>query len=177
VVTVINRRIKPGKEEDYGDWVKRLLSALRTFPGNRGITFITPDESDPNTQYVIYRFVDRASSDEWEKSGERRKLVEEVQNYATQQYNTASGMETWFKLPNIRNVSAPPKWKMALVALSGVFMISLITRYILGTFLVSLPLPVSVLIVSAIVVVGLTWVVMPNATRLLKRWLYPALVE
>ncbi len=64
---------------------------------------------------------------------------------------------------------------MALVTLLGVYPVSLLIGVVLSSTLKRLPLPLNLLVVSAIVVNMLTWVVMPLVTRLLHGWLRPVL--
>jgi len=109
----------------------------------------------------------------WENSPERKKLVSEVDNYSTQAYNKASGLETWFQLPNTHSVVPPPKWKMAIVTLLAASITSFVSRSILGPYLDSWPLVLTTIIYTAILVLTLTYFAMPNLTKQLRRWLYP----
>jgi antibiotic biosynthesis monooxygenase (ABM) superfamily enzyme len=47
VTTVICRKIRPGHEKDYNDWVRRYLTLIRKAPGYLGITIIVPGGSEP----------------------------------------------------------------------------------------------------------------------------------
>jgi antibiotic biosynthesis monooxygenase (ABM) superfamily enzyme len=40
VTVVVNRKIKPGCEKDYDDWLRHLLMLLRKVPGYLGTTTI-----------------------------------------------------------------------------------------------------------------------------------------
>ena len=47
----------------------------------------------------------------WENSEESHKLIEEVNNYSAPYLQKATGMETWFTLPDSKAIIASPKWK------------------------------------------------------------------
>jgi uncharacterized protein len=44
-----------------------------------------------------------------ENSKESVKLREEVDNFSTRHYASATGLETWFNVPDFKAVVAPPK--------------------------------------------------------------------
>jgi uncharacterized protein len=65
---------------------------------------------------VYYRrFTDKASIEIWDNSQDVRKLLKEVNRDSTRYYETATGLETWFVLPDLKTVVLPPRWKMAIV--------------------------------------------------------------
>jgi uncharacterized protein len=112
----------------------------------------------------------------WENSRESIKLLEEVNNYSERYHETATGLETWFALPDLKTqiaVTPSPRWKMAIVVFIAAFAISLLSRSILNPFLEQGPLLGNTVIYTAILVASLTYFAMPNLSRLLRRWLYP----
>ncbi len=173
VTTVISRHIKPGHDKDYAEWFGRILDEIKKFPGYRGVTVVAPGGTDPDARIVVYRFADKTMMENWESSPERKKLLSEVENYATQIYTKASGLETWFELPNTHSVVAPPKWKMVAVTFLAASIISYVSHLILVPYFGAWPLDATTLVYVAILVLTLTYVAMPNMTRALRRWLYP----
>lgn len=173
ITTVVTRHIKPGRDKEYAEWFGRLLDAIRKFPGYRGNTVVIPPGVDPDVRIVVYRFADKSSLDKWEDSPERKKLLSEVDHYSTQTYSKASGLETWFQLPNTHSVVPPPKWKMAITTLLAASITSFVSHFILGPYLNSWPLAVATLVYTSILVLTLTYFAMPNLTKGLRRWLYP----
>jgi uncharacterized protein len=83
-----------------------------------------------------------------------------------------TGLETWFILPNLKTIVAPPRWKMAIVSFIGAYSISSLAQYILGLYLGQMPLLTNILM-TIILVIGLTYFAMPLLSRLLQGWLYP----
>ena len=173
VTVVVNRKIKPGCDKDYDDWLRRFLMLARKVPGYLGTTTIMEASTDSAAiRHIIHRFSDKASLDAWENSEESHKLHEEANNYSTPYLQKATGMETWFTLPNLKTIVAPPRWKMAIVSFIGAYCISSLAQYILSLYLGQWPLLTNILI-NIILVVGLTYLAMPVLSRLLRRWLYP----
>jgi len=177
VTEVISRNIMPNHEKDYDDWLERFMRSERQFPGYLGTTIIAPEgnTSSSSVRYIINRFKDQVSLDAWENSEEAIKLLEEVNNYTTRHYERATGLETWFSLPRLKGESVPPpppRWKMAIVSFIGAYCISSVAQHILSLYLRQMPLLIN-LLMTVILVLGLTYFAMPLLSRLFRRWLYP----
>ena len=174
VTSVISRNINPGHEKEYDECLRRYLEFERNAPGYLGTTIILPGGGRSNLRYIIHRFMDRAHMDAWENSQEALNLLNEVNRYSTRHYEDATGLETWFTLPDLkRTLLTPPRWKMAIVVFFTAYVISSIVRSILDPFLGHLHILALGAIYSGLLVVMLTYLAMPLMTRLLRRWLYP----
>ena len=171
---VVNIKIKPDCEKNYDEWFRRfLVSVRRKVPGYLGTTTIMETSKDSTVRHIIHRFRDKASIDAWENSQELHELTEEVNKYSTPYLQKATGLETWFTIPDLKaNVPPPPKWKMAIVAFIGAYSISSVAGYVLSLLLGHQMLLVN-LFMNIILVIGLTYFAMPLLSILLRRWLYP----
>ena len=109
VTVVIRRKIKPGCEKQYDDWLRRFLMLEKNIPGYVGTTIITQGGTDPAIRHIVLRFSGTASLDAWEKSDEYLKQIQEANKYSTIYYERATGLETWFTLPDLKTIVAPPK--------------------------------------------------------------------
>ena len=174
VTTVICRKIKPGHEKDYNDWVQRYLTLERKAPGYLGTTIIVPGGSKSPLWYIIRRFADKAAMERWDNSEESLRLLKEANDYSTRHYDTSTGLETWFTLPDLKTLSQspPPRWKMAIVIFFAAYVISSLSRYILSPFIGQWPIFGNAVIYTAILVVTLTYFALPIGNRLLRHWLY-----
>jgi len=103
---------------------------------------------------------------------EALKLIDEANKCSTMHYTSGTGLETWFSVPNLNAIVAPPRWKMAIVAFIGAFCISSVAHYLLGLYTGLSPLLTHVFM-NVILVISLTYAIMPLLSRLLRRWLYP----
>jgi antibiotic biosynthesis monooxygenase (ABM) superfamily enzyme len=81
------------------------------------------------------------------------------------------GLEAWFRTPQ---GAAPPRWKMAVATLAGVYPTSAFLGLTVGPLVKDLPYLAGNLIFAAVMVAALTWAVMPLVTRLLHSWLHSA---
>ncbi len=178
VTTVICRKIRLGREKDYNDWIRRYLASERKAPGYLGTTIIIPGGSKSPLRYIIRRFIDKSAMERWDNSEESQKLIQEAYNYSTRHYETTSGLETWFTLPDLKTISQspPPRWKMAIVIFLAAYAISSVSRYVLTPFIGEWPLFGNAVIYTAILVVSLTYFALPIVNRLLRHWLYPGSV-
>ena len=98
-----------------------------------------------------------------------------MNDYTTRHYERATGLETWFSLPRPKYEFAPPpppRWKMAIVSFIGAYCISSVAQHILNLYPGQMPLLIN-LLMTVILVLGLTYFAMPLLSRLFRRWLYP----
>jgi uncharacterized protein len=151
------------------------LELERKAPGYLGTTIIITGGSRSPFRYIIRRFTDKDAMEAWDNSEESLKLIEEATNYSALHYETSTGLETWFTLPDLKTLSQspPPRWKMAIVIFFAAYDISSVSRYILTPFIGEWPLFGSAVIYTAILVVSLTYFVLPIGNRLLRHRLYP----
>ncbi|HXP48320.1 MAG TPA: hypothetical protein VN922_00105, partial [Bacteroidia bacterium] len=93
-------------------------------------------------------------------------------------YGRATGLETWFTLPDLKTIVAPPKWKMAIASFIGAYCISSLVTLLLSLnpYIRQSPYLFNT-IMTTILVVGLTYFAMPILSRLLRRWLYPSIEQ
>jgi antibiotic biosynthesis monooxygenase (ABM) superfamily enzyme len=164
----ITRKVLPGKEEEFKDALRRFLGDSFLHGGVHGASMITALPGTENREIGILRtFADQAERDAFYHS----KLFKDWEAYAstlTEEpvYRELTGLEAWFRSPG-----APPRWKMALATLCGVYPTSLFLTYVLAPHIQGLHPAFRTLIVAGCMVGMLTWIVMPRVTKVLKPWL------
>ena len=86
------------------------------------------------------------------------------------EYRQLQGLEAWFRSPT----RMPPRWKMAVATLVGVYPTSLLLGLTITplTRELALSMPLQALLIATGMVGLLTWVVMPAVTRVLRGWLH-----
>jgi uncharacterized protein len=67
--------------------------------------------------------------------------------------------------------SAPPRYKVALLTWAGACAVITLILAVLGPTMAPWPLPLRTLLISGLMVLALTWVVIPLLTRLCRGWL------
>jgi antibiotic biosynthesis monooxygenase (ABM) superfamily enzyme len=70
--------------------------------------------------------------------------------------------------------AGPPRHKLMLLTWAGAYAVVTAVLATLGPTLASWPLVLRSLVLSVLIVVALTWLIMPALTRLFHRWLAPA---
>lgn len=179
VTVIVRRTIKKGREADFEQWVKDTTKDLATFPGYMDITIIRPSrQTVPNKQqgneYVlIIRFDSYKNVDNWEKSEVRNKWMERAKDFTqTVSNQKVTGLEYWFPLPEIPKALVPKRYKMATVTILAIYPLSLIVNSFLSLFPLHLPNLLRGLVVSTVLVLSMTYFVMPFMTSIFRGWLF-----
>ena len=66
---------------------------------------------------------------------------------------------------------APPRYKLALLSWAGAYTVISTILYFLGPTMIAWPLLLRTLLLSVLMVIAMTWLVVPSLTRLFSRWL------
>lgn len=173
VTVVVTRDVVPGRERDFDEWVHLVVSEAVRF-GGLGASVITPDaRSTPARRVVVCRFANEDSVRAWEGSEERKRLMQEAEAFSTPHFQRATGLETWFTLPGEGAMVPPPRWKMALVTLIGIYPPVVALLALVVPRVEAWPLLARAAVIPLVLVPLLTYVIMPLLSRLLRLWLYP----
>jgi antibiotic biosynthesis monooxygenase (ABM) superfamily enzyme len=174
VTTTVTRRVKPGHEAAYEQFLEGIIDAASRFPGHLGADVFRP--ARPGGEYrTVYRFDCTAHLRGWLDSDEHAAWLERAEAHAAgpirRQFLT--GLESWFTLPADPGAPPPAPYKMALVTWALIFPLITAIVYFLGPTLARIPLVPRLAITTGIAVPVMTWILMPRVTRLLRHWLYP----
>lgn len=167
----ITRKIHAGKEEEFKTALRRFLGESFLHGGVHGAGMITPIHGGDTREIGILRtFANEVERDTFYES----KLFKDWEAYASTvtenpEYRDLSGLEAWFRSPN-----APPRWKMALLTLCGVYPTSLFLASTVGPLAQDLQVVVRLFLMASCMVGLLTWVVMPVIIKISKKWLRSA---
>lgn len=171
VTVTVARTVAPGREEEFEDWAERLNTAASRFTGFLGAGLLRPGAvGEP--WHVVYRFDTPAHLAAWERSSARQEHLAAGEDLMrTTGTHKVSGLETWFAVPG-RTAPAPPRWKMFLVSLAGIYGLQLVLYAIFGGATTGWPLPLRLGVFVPVVTALMTWVVMPRLAVALQSWLY-----
>jgi uncharacterized protein len=165
----ITRKVLPGKEQEFKEALRRFLGESFLHGGVHGALMINSFPGNANNEIGILRtFADEAERDAFYSS----KQFKDWEMYAsalTEEpvYRQLNGLEAWFRSPG-----APPRCKMAVATLAGVFPTSLFLSFTILPLIRDFPSILKTLIIAACMVALLTWVVMPQVTKILRGWLH-----
>jgi uncharacterized protein len=174
VTLVFNHKIKKGKEEEFTKWAHGITHASLKFEGHLGSNWIKTGDR----QYIlIYKFIDLEHFLKWKESAIRKKFLKEeeklLEPHGRQQIQKITGLETWFTIPGVTMIKPPPRWKMVIATMIGIYPIGLVYQASLVPYFRDIPLLLRPVALSLILTPLLTYVIMPNLTKLLRQWLYP----
>ncbi|MFY0651087.1 MAG: hypothetical protein JXQ96_03600 [Cyclobacteriaceae bacterium] len=171
---VVSHFIKEGAEEAFESALKNVIQQAKVYEGHKGIQIIRPANKSEQEYILLIRFDTKANYEVWERSEPRNRWFQELKDYTYKESKIRyeEGIEFWFSMPR-ENASVPPKkWKMALltwlVIYPSVLTLSTITAIILPHF----PLFLRMLMVSMILVSLMTYLIMPNITKLFAKWIF-----
>lgn len=174
VTAVISHIVRPGREQGYAEWLHGITKAAHKFKGHSGVSVIRPRDHAHPEYVLIVRFDHYNHLKKWMESDIRREWIERLQPLIEkpEAVQTLTGLETWFTSDEPLK-SPPPRYKMALVTWLGVFVTLAVLSRLLAPILSSLPILLNQLITTGLVVLVLTYLMMPRLTKLFKKWLHP----
>jgi len=85
----------------------------------------------------------------------------------------ATGLETWFSIPDCPQLEVPKPWKMAVVTFLAVFALSIGILRLLKWMFPGMNFYLEGFLVAFLLVGILTWIVMPFLSRhVFRKWLH-----
>jgi uncharacterized protein len=177
VTVIITRTVKKGREEEFETALREFVSRSLKLPDQMGVHIMRPAPGSDSREYAVVRkFRTRQALEEFRFSPLYLQWNDSVADITegSGKVEELAGLESWFTLPGSSRVRPMPKWKMAFVTLLAVYPASLLLQKVIVPFLHGRSMFITTLVVGALMVVLLTWVLMPLLTRLLKPWLYPS---
>lgn len=174
---VINHHVLNGKQKDYEDWLNEIGPICRKAVGNIDWQIIRPIPNLTFNYTVIIRFDTIQNLKNWMESDERKNLIEKVKPLFTKEddYFIQSGLDFLFQAKN-ENQKVPVRWKQYLVTWSAIYPLSILIPLLVLPILKTVNFPENKLInsffISGSIVFIMVYLLMPNYTKLIKKWLY-----
>jgi uncharacterized protein len=175
VTTTVTRRVRPGHELFYEQFLEGIIGAASRFSGHLGVEVFRPETAASGEYRTVYRFDTAAHLRAWLDSDEHAAWLERAEPHVIGPMRTEflTGLESWFTLPGQVGIPPPPPYKMALLTWITIFPLITLVVVVLGPQIDDVALVPRLGITTALTVPLMTWVVMPRVTRLLRGWLYP----
>ncbi len=174
VTVLVNREVPAADEKSFLATLKRLLEEFDRFPGTSGSAVFRREDGSAVEFSILKRFASEADHEAWLASPGFARWRTEVTlaGHANDQVIRYAGMESFFV--SAKAPAAPPTWKMALLLLLAVYPTSLAVSHWLAPALANLPLFAGALVTSVLMVLSMTYVLVPVLTKLFDAWLHPA---
>lgn len=168
---LILRRIKPGAETEFDQAVRLWIPAALQHPGHLGVFLLQPGP-ESSEHGALLRFRSMADWERFRDWPPYARFLADIRPLLLEdpRVEVLHGLEALFRPGADR---PPPRWKMAVATWMGVNgMVWAVSR---GFSALNPGWPgwVGFLVGNALVVAGLTWVVMPALVRVLGPWLSP----
>lgn len=175
VTAIISRRVKPGREQAFEEWLTGISREAARFPGHQGVNITRPRDPTNQDYVIVLRFNDVANLRQWVQSGVRRDWIARSEELTETQDKVVevTGLEHWFTLPGQPMPSPAARWKMFVLTLSAAYPLIMIVTTLLGPWLAGASPWLGNLAVTFVLTTLLTYAAMPLVTRLFYRWLYP----
>ena len=143
------------------------------FPGHLGINIIRPMYAG-DFYRIVFKFDSMRHYINWESSDVRQEWLKRYAEVTVgeAEQEVLSGLETWFTLPSGEALVPPPKYKMATIVWISIFPLSIIVNSLLSPFIGHLPLVLRIAIITLVLVLLMTYLVMPWMSKLFHRWLH-----
>ncbi|MDI3326245.1 antibiotic biosynthesis monooxygenase [Pontibacterium granulatum] len=175
VTVVISRRVKNGCEEAFEHLSNKMTEAAAPFPGYMGTNMFRPStDADPEYR-IIFKFRSQEDLQNWQDSSERAEWLKGIECLleTPSQIEVTSGLVTWFSMPGQNPVQPPPKYKMTCVSWLALCPTVTLIFWLFGDLLAQLPLVPRSILVTAVVMVLMSYVLMPRFSRWFAFWLFP----
>jgi antibiotic biosynthesis monooxygenase (ABM) superfamily enzyme len=168
---VVTRRVPVANVEAFEAVLRELLLVASKQPGQLAGDVVRGAVRGGEREYfIVYRFADEARLRAWEASPERRALVRRIDALTTGgRRNELTGLEAWFDLPS--GQLPPPRHRMAFVTWLGIWPLVSLALWLLAPYLVVLPFLLRTGTLSALIILTMTYVVMPQLAKLAEPWL------
>jgi len=166
----ITRRVRAGCEAEFEQALRDFLKESLAHGGVLGVHMLAPAPSSGLREYGILRtFANESEREAFYRSplfaAWHARVAPLVEGGPV--YRQLSGLEAWFRTGRL-----PPRWKMAVATLAGVYPTSLVLSLTVDKAVRAWPFLAGSLAFAVCMVVLLTWVVMPAVTWVLHGWLH-----
>ena len=174
-VVVVNEAVETGREAAFVETAEHLAQLERSQPGWEGSTVFPPGGIVTSWSSVV-RFRTDSQLTAWLESPELNAVLPRFQAHLSEEakVTTATTFGSTLRVTDGK-AAVTPDWKTALAILLVLYpTVMLLAKFVGPTLGTIAPQPwLGTFLNLAISIVLLTWVLMPLAARLLRRWLDP----
>jgi uncharacterized protein len=157
-------------ERALADFARQSLAES----GARGVYCLYPPSGSDSTEYGVMRsFASPADRDAFYQTAVFNDWLTRVEPMVEGRSTRRQlvGLEAWFR---DGGEPMPPRWKMALLTWPAVWLVSMLVRAVVAPTLgPKLPQVLESGVVTAGVVLILTWIAMPFLVKIARPWLQP----
>jgi antibiotic biosynthesis monooxygenase (ABM) superfamily enzyme len=172
VTVVVTHHVAPGREAEFGGWLVETARLAGGFPGYAGYVAIPPRDGS-SARHIAFRYERLAQLEAFWRSdayaGARERLEELITEPS--EYRREIGIEHWYVPPGM-DTAMPSRHRMAVVVFVSILPLAgLIPPRLVPWLSEYMPAWLAGVLTTAVIVVLMTYAVMPLATRLFEPWL------
>lgn len=166
---IVYRRAKPNRGPAFEELVRGMGAEMKNYKGFLGAEIIPPETPQGEYQF-IFRWASQKDINVWDTSATHAEWLQRLGDVAEgdPEYRLLSGLEAWFPPAAIPGVKPPSRLKMALISWIGIFPTVVLLQVTFAPLISGWPPVLQIAAFSALMIVLMTWVVMPGLTRLLR---------
>lgn len=174
VSMIVTRRVKPGSEQQFEAWLRDYAREAESKPGHLGLQIVRPARTE-RTYTVVANWDCSADLQAWLQSDEHNQWLQKVRPLLEEEEKrqVTTGLETWFTPSGTASIIPPPRWKMFAVTWCVAWLLVWPLDLWYAPVIAPLPALLRAGAFTLVIVVMLTYVLMPSATRVLHGFLYP----
>ena len=178
VSAVISTRVKPGQQDAFLRWYRRISAVQARFEGFQGYKFEAPIPGVQDDWVTILRFASDAHLEAWLNSEQRKQILQEANAFSLDTHirKVRVGFESWFKFTDDQRQSSPPVWKVNMIVLLALYPIVFLFSIFVQTPLLihrGMPFWLALFFSNTFSTVLLSWVVVPPLSKVFDWWLNP----
>jgi antibiotic biosynthesis monooxygenase (ABM) superfamily enzyme len=176
VSAVISTKVKPGQEQTFREWARKIAAVETKYPGFQGYRLEAPVPGVQDDWLTIIRFDSEANLQNWFDSPAHKQFLEEAKAFTEEWHSriARTGFDQWF---TDAGAAPPPAWKQNMVVLMVLYpLVFLLNAWLQKPILVGifhLPYWLFLFVNNAASVILLS-LVLPPVSRQLAWWLSPA---
>ena len=182
VTVIVKRIVKKNKIKEFEEWLSGISREVSRQNGSMGIDIIRPTDKESKPEYVIiFRFDNYGNLTKWENSSIRNEWLKKGRELVQSDPDVQklTGLEFWFTPYSKKNshsmpLDSPRRYKMVIVTIPviALLLLTLVPQiHFIGESL-SIPYSIRFVIAIAIMVLLMTYFIMPLLTRVLRPWLF-----
>lgn len=173
VTILVNRTISAADEKPFVEDLEKLLAAFDACPGTLGSKVFRRTAGREVEYSIVQRFARETDHENWLASPafadwQRGMAPSEPDPDHVRRY---IGLEALFVSASAPD--APPRWKMAIILMIAVLPMSMAMSHWGAPVLARVPLFWGSLATSVLMVVAMTYVLVPALTAVFQKWLQP----
>ena len=182
VTVIVKRIVKKNKIKEFEEWLSGINREVSRQNGSMGIDIIRPTDKESKPEYVIiFRFDNYGNLTKWENSSIRNEWLKKGRELVQSDPDVQklTGLEFWFTPYPKRNshsmlLDSPRRYKMVIVTIPviALLLLTLVPQiHFIGESLL-IPYSIRFVIAIAIMVLLMTYFIMPLLTKVLRPWLF-----